>query len=77
MRPELVAHLEDLVDRRDARAFAIASFYDGPRHKPEAAVAAYEEFLRQYPRSPRAVEARRRLDALKAAAPSSAGKEED
>lgn len=77
MRPELVAHLEDLVDRRDARAFAIARFYDGPRHKPEAAVAAYEEFLRQYPRSPRAVEARRRLDTLKAAAPSSAGKEED
>lgn len=67
-RPELMAHLEDLIDRRDARAFAIAKFYDGPRHKPESAIAAYEEFLRQYPRSPRASEARRRLEALKGGA---------
>lgn len=63
-RPALVAHLEDLIDRRDARAFAIARFYDGRRHKPENATAAYEEFLRQYPNSPRADEARRRLSEL-------------
>ena len=66
-RPELVAHLEDLIDRRDARAFAIAKFYDGKRHKTDSAIAAYEEFLRQYPRSPRADEARERLAALEAA----------
>lgn len=65
-RPELVAHLEDLIDRRDARAFAIAKFYDGKRHKTDSAIAAYEEFLRQYPRSPRADEARERLAALEA-----------
>lgn len=64
-RPELVAHLEDLIDRRDARAFAVARFYDGRRHETENAIAAYEEFLRQYPNSPRAGEARRRLDELK------------
>lgn len=63
-RPELVAHLEDLIDRRDARAFAIAKFYDGRRHKTENAIAAYEEFLRQHPDSPRADAARARLAAL-------------
>ena len=65
-RPKLVEHLEDLLDRRDARAFAIAKFYDGKRHKRESAIAAYEEFLRQYPRSPRAEEARARLEVLRA-----------
>lgn len=64
LRPALVAKLETLVDWRDSRAFAIASFYDSPRHKPESAIAAYREFLRQYPNSPRAAQARERIEAL-------------
>lgn len=65
-RPELVAHLDDLVARRDGRAIAIAKFYDSKRFKKESAVSAYEEFLRQHPRSPRAPEARARLEELQA-----------
>lgn len=64
-RAKVVAALEDLVERRDARAFAIAKFYDRKRYKAESSAAAYEEFLRQYPRSPRADEARARIAALR------------
>lgn len=66
-RPAVVSALEDLVERRDARAFAIAEFYDRKRYKPESAIAAYEEFLRQYPRSRFAAKAEARLEVLRAA----------
>lgn len=64
-RAGVVAILEDLIDKRDAHAFATARFYDSKRHKPESAISAYEEFLRQYPQSQQAEAARSRLAELR------------
>lgn len=64
-RTVIAANLDDLVTRRDARAFAIARFYDTRRFKNETRIAAYEEFLRKCPQAPQAEEARRRLTVLK------------
>lgn len=64
-RSRLAKNLEDLVARRDARAYAIARFYDTRRFKPENAIAAYEDFLRQNPMSRYAEAARIRLETLR------------
>ena len=66
-RPALAAALDDLAERRDARAFAIARFYDTRRFPPETRIAAYEDFLRRNPLAPQADEARRRLGVLRGA----------
>ena len=66
-RPAIAAALDDLAERRDARAFAIARFYDTRRFPAETRIAAYEDFLRRNPLAPQAEEARRRLGVLRAA----------
>lgn len=58
-------NLQDLSYRRDAKAFAIARFYDTPRHKTSTRIAAYEDFLRKCPAAPQAKEAQKRLEALR------------
>lgn len=64
----VAANLDDLVARRDARAFAIARFYDTPRFNRETRIAAYEDFIRKTPQAPQVGEARRRLAMLKESA---------
>lgn len=58
-------NLQELSYRRDAKAFAIAKFYDTPRYKAETRIAAYEDFLRKCPSASQATEARRRLEELR------------
>jgi outer membrane protein assembly factor BamD (BamD/ComL family) len=67
-RARLQQDLDELLARRTARQFAVAAFYDSPRHPPAAAVAAYGEFLRRFPDASQAAQARQRIAALSAAA---------
>lgn len=46
-------------------AFAAARFYDSPTRTRQSAIDAYEAFVRDYPASAHAAEARERLDELK------------
>lgn len=68
-RPEqsiLMRNLNNLTERRDAKAFAIASFYDTKRFSSETTIAAYRNFLRLYPLASQAAIAQARIQTLEA-----------
>ena len=54
---------------RRERAYVAATFYDNPKaYSPEAALLAYQAFLRDYPDAPQAADVRARIAALAPAA---------
>lgn len=55
---------DSLFERRAEAAYSVAAYYDRIARKPDAAAAGYEAFLRRFPGSDRADEARERLEAL-------------
>ena len=57
-RSELAQHLSE-------DAYAQAKFYDTKQRTRHAALTAWERFLKDYPDSPHAEEARARIEALK------------
>ena len=57
-RDELIQHLSE-------DAYAQAKFYDTKQRTRHAALTAWERFLKEYPDSPHADEARARIEALK------------
>jgi outer membrane protein assembly factor BamD len=57
--------LERLDDAQAKELFKIARIYDRTHSRPVAAVFMYEQFLSQYPDSPLAENARKRIAALK------------
>ncbi|MDI6775040.1 MAG: outer membrane protein assembly factor BamD [Verrucomicrobiota bacterium] len=58
--------LNDLRARLDGQYYSRAVFYDQIARRPEAAVIAYTDFLKKFPRSRHAEQARARIEALKA-----------
>ncbi len=57
--------LNELTQRRHEKSFSTALFYDNERYSIETRIAAYEEFLREYPHASQAVQAKRRIAELK------------
>ena len=61
--------IQELEKRRDEDAWQRARFYDTRQRSKQTAVAAYESFLKEYPASDHADEARSRIEAIKNGAP--------
>jgi outer membrane protein assembly factor BamD (BamD/ComL family) len=58
-------HLDELRERLAAMYFAQAEFYDKTARRPQAALMAYREFLRQFPLSEMSARANERVAVLK------------
>lgn len=63
-RAELSANLKDLNLRREERFYDMAVFYDRGKYTDETRLAAYRDFLRRFPASSFAGDARRRIEEL-------------
>jgi len=57
---------DDLLKRREAAAFQKARFYERVARKPESALMAYREFVKQFPKSEWAGVAQERIGSLSA-----------
>ncbi len=55
---------DDLLDRKAAALYNVAEFYDRIARKPQAARESYEQFVRLFPNSNLAAEAKERVGAL-------------
>jgi len=66
-RDELASWRRELTDAAMERAYERAAFYDGKRKQPRAALAAYREFIRLHPDSPRAEAVRARIREIEGA----------
>ena len=62
---ELKGWHDDLIRHLSEDAYAQAKFYDTKQRTRHAALTAWERFLKEYPDSPHADEARARVEALK------------
>ena len=62
--PTLQGYHDELTLRLARMAYDRAAFYDTVRQRPEAAIVAYQEFLRLFPDAPHAEQAQARLDEL-------------
>lgn len=65
LRAEIDAAIRRTSALIEAEAFAAARFYDTPRRAKAAAIGAYQVFLREYPASELAPQARARIAELK------------
>ena len=69
VKADFTAWLDEAVGLMEDEAYAAAKFYDSRTRTVRSAINAYERFLKDYPASRHAEEARARLDELKAANP--------
>jgi len=58
-------YLDALNTRISTLAFERARFYDELAHRPQSAIAAYEDFIAKFPNSPLVSKSRQRLDQLR------------
>lgn len=59
-------HMNELRERLAGMYYDVALFYDRPVYKPRAALIAHTDFIRKFPSSDMAPEAKKRIDELEA-----------
>lgn len=67
-KDEMQGWLDELTGYLSENAYAQAKFYDAKQRTRHAAIASWERFLAEYPKSPRAYGVRKRIESLKAGA---------
>ena len=69
VRTDFEAWLDETIEMEAEEAYKSARFYDSRTRTRRSAITAYERFLKEYPTSRHAEEARERMESLKEGAP--------